>query len=414
MKHIYLLLLVLVLLVSCTVPSLAEGEVPENLELVCWNGFTAVDGEVLLDICDEYNKTNPYGTTIVNDIMEWGTFNEKLPLAIASNEAPDFVICSNSYAGMYVKNNQFRDLSDFWDFEGVDRSDFQEAAIEMGNYFGVQVGLPMQVITHYFYWDKDIFAEYGLDPETPPQSWEEIHDLALMMTDRTRNRSGFLLPQNSWITALYAIQAFGGDVINDETGEVLLDSPESLEAFYWMKDLYDNNVSPLDIDDNTYYAGNTAMWITGPWIIKGLRDAGINYGVCSVPAGPGGQHAQAIQAFWSIPVTTPEEKIPAIYEFIKYWTSTDVVKRWSMECGTPPYLFSTREDPEVAADETILALSDAVSYAKVIMKNLTVNPSTVWMDYLYPCLQEIADGGDVDAIVKERAEALRAKMPDIT
>lgn len=79
----------------------------DPVELSFWNGFTSTDGEVLQDIVDDFNERNDMGITIKMDVMPWDTFNEKLPAAIASGTAPDFVLCSSGYYPAYVREDSF-------------------------------------------------------------------------------------------------------------------------------------------------------------------------------------------------------------------------------------------------------------------------------------------------------------------
>ena len=85
------------------------------MTLTFWNGFTASDGEILQEIVNEFNKTNDKNIKIEMDIMTWANLNEKLPTAISSKKAPDFIALNYPDFAQYVENGAVQPLDDFWD-----------------------------------------------------------------------------------------------------------------------------------------------------------------------------------------------------------------------------------------------------------------------------------------------------------
>ena len=108
--------------------------------LTFWNGFTGTDGEVLVDIVNTYNETNGKNITIEMDIMPWATFYEKLPPAIATKTAPDFVLMPTSRLRMYG-NQSLASMADYFDYEGSNFGDYQEGVLDSfmldGEYYSV-------------------------------------------------------------------------------------------------------------------------------------------------------------------------------------------------------------------------------------------------------------------------------------
>ena len=135
-----------------------EAKEYEPVTLTFWNGFTSTDGEVLQKIVDDFNASNEWNITIEMDVMPWDTFNEKLPAAIAAGDAPDFVLCSSGYYVPYVEAGSFVDVSEFYDLPGVDKNDFDPNVVDLLYYDDLCVGIHMQMVSHYFYWDKDLYA----------------------------------------------------------------------------------------------------------------------------------------------------------------------------------------------------------------------------------------------------------------
>ena len=379
-----------------------EEKTYEPTTLTFWNGFTSTDGEVLQQIVDDFNASNEWNITIEMDVMPWATFNEKLPAAIAAGNAPDFVLCSSGYYAPYVEAGSFQDVSDFYELPEVNADDFDKNVVDLLYYDDLCVGVPMQMVSHYFYWDKDLYEAAGLDPESPPETFEELVENAKLLTDKSKNQYGFCVPVNNNVTAQYTMYAYGGGYVNEDETEAVFNSEENVKAFETLKTLYE--CSPKDSDDNTYISGQLAQFINGPWIINGLRENEINYGVKAVPACTGvEQDAAVIPVGFSIPKTTSEEHKELVYKFVNYWNTEEICTKWTKECGTPAYLLSAQAN--FADDPQTLALSEPLSYGHIECKLNGVN--TISTDGLYPAMEEIFAGADIKTTLDKSNEVIQ-------
>ena len=380
----------------------AAAEEYEPTTLTFWNGFTSTAGEVLQDIVDQFNETNEWNITIEMDVMPWDTFNEKLPAAIAAGEAPDFVLCSSGYYVPYVQAGSFQDVSEFYELPEVNKEDFDQNVVDLLYYDDLCVGIPMQMVSHYFYWDKDLYEEAGLDPETPPETFEQIVENAKVLTDKSKNQYGFCLPTDNNVTAQYTMYAYGGHYTNEDETQATFNSEENVKAFETMKELYE--CSPTDTDDNTYICGQLGQFINGPWIINGLRENEINFGVKAIPACTGIEaDAAVIPVGFSIPKTTSDEHKELVYKFVNFWNSEEICTRWTKECGTPAYLIPAQKNFE--DDPLTSELSVPLSYGHIECKQHGV--SQIGTEALYPAMQEIFAGADVKETLDKYNEVIQ-------
>lgn len=360
----------------------------DPVELSFWNGFTSTDGEVLQDIVDDFNERNDMGITIKMDVMPWDTFNEKLPAAIASGTAPDFVLCSSGYYPAYVREDSFQDIEDFYSYDGVNKDDFEPNIVDMLYYNGKCIGIPMQVVTHYLFWDKDLYEAAGLDAENGPSSWEEIVANAKTLTDKSKNQYGMNVSTTDNVVFQYAMYAYDGRYMNDDETKAELNSENNQQALADLKEMY--QYSPKDMDDNTFISGQLGQFINGPWIINGLRDNEINFGVKAVPAADGHDpDAAIIPVGFSIPKTTSDNNKQAVYEFVKFWNSTEICTKWTGTCGTPAYLISAEEN--FKDDPLTSALSVPLKYGRIECKQHGV--SVFRQDVLTPLMEDVFNNG---------------------
>ncbi len=109
---------------------------------------------------------------------------------------------------------------------------------------GKYYALPTAVRSLALFWNKKLFREAGLDPEKPPQTLEELVDVARKLT--RRDAAGNLLVEGMtadltmqdphWIREVLTRQ-FGGQPYSEDNHAVAYDSPAGLKAVQWYDDL---------------------------------------------------------------------------------------------------------------------------------------------------------------------------------
>ena len=114
-----------------TADSLEASPAIEPVTLTYWNSFTAEDGEILTDIVNKFNASNDYGITIEMDIMPLDNLSNKLALGFASGTAPDFFTITSDYFASYASEGFVTDLSPFFSYDGVDKDDISEGALNI-------------------------------------------------------------------------------------------------------------------------------------------------------------------------------------------------------------------------------------------------------------------------------------------
>jgi multiple sugar transport system substrate-binding protein len=127
-------------------------------------------------------------------------------------------------------------------------------------------------------WNKDAFAEAGLDPDTPPRTLEELQAYAVRLTKRDAN--GNLTRLGCQIaTTRYGLLCalFGGKLYDEEREVITADDPHNVEALRWYKQFLDSQgglprinafaagFGTLQSAENPFLMGKTAMMFDGQW-----------------------------------------------------------------------------------------------------------------------------------------------------
>lgn len=376
----------------------AEAVGKEAITIQFWNAFTGTDGDVLRDIVDRYNKENGKGITVEMDIMPAGSLEEKLPAAIASKTAPALIIRGNFDTATYTDNRILAPLDDFFEITGTDKSNFSDASLEALQYEGAQMMIPMQVHSTFLYWNKDLFEAAGLDPETPPATWKEAEEFALRISDPSKKIYGIGFPISGapcYFNAMF--KSNGGDVYSEDGKTSALDSGENLKTLQYIQELVKKEAAPVGSTgadtDNLMLAGQMGIYCGGPWLISGLKEAEINFGVAGMPSGDSGAAGVIEVQGFGVTSTASEEEKAAAYDFIAFWNTDATCKEWSLRNGYPPYLKSLAEDGDIKGDAIVNALSSisefGFSFAPGIKTVKQVNN-----DILFPMIENVVAGND--------------------
>ena len=376
--------------------------------LSLWTVFTGSDGDVLREIIDDYNETNEDGITVQVDIMDNDTLQSKLPSAISTGTAPSFVLVGIEYLQEYVENDSLEDISDFWEATGTNEDNYYENVVAK-SYVGDKLyGVPMQYNLQYLYYNKDLFEDAGLDPDAPPATFEELEECAKALTDPDKGQYGLALPTDFGYYVQY-LWGNGGDVINTSTNENLLNSDQNAETLTWLQGLAQEGVSPEGLTsaeaDTMFQSGQMAMTIAGPWNINILNDLGMNYGITAMPAGSDGAYSAEGGCSYMIPKGTDEATKEAVYKFMAYWLTDDVLKEWSMQNGFPVWSYSLLEDEDIKSNDILNSVSEASSIGRDWHLGYEYG-SQIDNDVMAPMMESILSGGDVKTELQSASDRL--------
>jgi len=417
MKRYLAVLLTAILMVGCvSFPAAADGTTPITIDF--WNTWTGSDGAVMDEIVERFNATNPYGITVNMD--RDAEMETKIQVAYAANSAPPLILMSSMNIVPQLLQGNIVPMDDIFDSTALEESDFVEAIINDCRFQDHLYVLPMQVNSRFLYWNKDLLNAAGFDGENGPQTWEELAEMSLAITDESKNIYGGGAPYDYAGGLIIMMMDFGGQLLSGTSAEdyaSALYSEENLEALNFWRDMIDNHSAPAlgNADYSTMFkAGTLGFTIAGPYFSVGLSDY-VNYGVSVLPAGPVAQVADTSISGFAITKNSTPEQTAASYKFIEYWnnalTSTeefDLIPavRWSKDIGFPPYLKSVRDNEEIASMEPLATFSTFADYAASIYPKDFNALTFLLFDVINPMFETIAYGGEVDSTLKHYSDVL--------
>jgi multiple sugar transport system substrate-binding protein len=309
---------------SSATAALAQTEITFSL----WG--SPQEGEVWEQIATAFEAAHP-DISVNIDVADWDGYWEKLRVQVAGGSAPDvFAMDAPLYPdwqarGVLLNMQPYID-ADPSILEGIYPITLEAYRTDEGLF-----GLPRDFQTIVLFYNKDMFDAAGVAYPTEDWTWEDFRTAAKALTvDKDAN--GTPEQWGAW-AEVYDMEplwgpvvwSHGGDVVNPEAGETLIDSPEAMAGFEFIRSVWLDDKSMPTSEQLSQYgwdgllSGVAAMGFSGHWSVPEYAGAGLNLGVAPVPSGPAGRTTMVNSAGFVISASTPNAD--AAWEFVKYATS---------------------------------------------------------------------------------------------
>lgn len=165
-------------LAGCASPAGGDEGDATKEELVVWDYLIAAwpAWKTAAEAADAaFEAANP-GVTIkrVEQPSDTATYTQLIQSAIRSGTAPDVFLLQPYKTGVLALTDGLLPLDGVVPQESLDAISGLDAATLGGEIYGLPTGLQTNVI----YYNKEIFAEAGLDPDVAPKTLDELYEAA--------------------------------------------------------------------------------------------------------------------------------------------------------------------------------------------------------------------------------------------
>ena len=298
-------------------------------------------------ICADFNAENP---DIVVEPVYTGNYDDtvtKIQTAIQGGTPPDVFVSLATQRFTMASTGMAMPLDDLIAADGEEGQAYIDDFLDgfmLDSYVDGQIySIPFQRSTMVLFYNKDAFEEVGLDPEDPPETWEEVVEYGQKLTNENRYGVGLALNSGSaqWAFTGFCLQnsANGENLMTEDGKQVLFDTPENVEALQFWLDLQNKYqimapgiVQWTDLPTQ-FLAGEVAMIYHTTGNMANINDnAEFEFGTAFLPghkrvAAPTGGGNFYISSGIS------EERVQAAWKFIKFATETERAAQWSLDTG---------------------------------------------------------------------------------
>lgn len=353
--------------------------------------------EMLEEQASEFKKASGQDVQIV--AVDEAQYNQLLVSGAAAGELPDVIGGVDLMGvGALAANELIEPGAAAKVVERLGAQTFNENSIVRATIDGELAAVPSDSWTSVLIYRQDLFKKAGLGT---PKSYQAILDAAERLDGE--GRIGFAGFTSNHEAFEHFALANGCDVV-DDAGEIVLDSPQCVEAFEFYDELVGEYSAKGEQDVSSvranYLSGRASMAVFSSFILDEL--AGLhpefvptceecandpaflakNTGVVTAIEGPSGSTGQyGKQTNWAIPV----ESSPAAVDFVEFMMS-DGYEDWISMApeGKVPTRIGTADDPE-AFVSAWREMSSGVSekkplsdfYSDEVIEAVAMSPSTI-------------------------------------
>lgn len=316
-------------------PAAAETELTMYYPIAVGGALT----EVVDGIVADFEAANP---DIKVDAIYSGNYDDtrvRALSALASGEPAQLAVMFSIDAYDLIEQDL---VVAFEDIDGVNPDwldSFYPALMANSRIEGKTWGIPFQRSTIVAYYNKEKFREAGLDPESPPATWDELISMGKALTkDGTY---GLMIPSTGypyWMFQALAIQN-GKEVMSNDGLTTYFDDDAVVDTLeFWQSLSQEHGIMPTGTVEwgtlrQAFLEGQTAMmWHSTGNLTAVKNNASFDFGVAELPANVRPGSPTGGGNFYVFKDTSPEEKAAAL-KLIEFMTAPEQAATWSIKTG---------------------------------------------------------------------------------
>lgn len=332
-----------------------DNSLDQKITLHFWHSFVAATRPTLDDLFERFESEHPNIRIAAQYVPTGDALIQKLVTAIHSHTAPDIAWIHSDFLDKLVTANAIYKMEEFIRGpDGLEEEDLQDIfppLLKTARWRDTLYALPMEATTLALIYNRELFRQAGLDPDRPPQNWDELYEYAVRLTlnddnDGKIEQYGFYVPVfpasgplSIWMVLQWSpfLWQAGGIEINLEQTEVFYHSEAGVAALSLWKRLY--HAQKLEAfsqaHDLGFASGTVAMILDGPWNLPTYRKMeDLDWAVAPLPAGPAGR--ATYMAGEHLAIFKQSQHPEEAWNFVKWILKPDVQASFSMKSGYLP------------------------------------------------------------------------------
>ncbi|MBE7733738.1 ABC transporter substrate-binding protein [Devosia faecipullorum] len=329
--------------------------VPAYAETVTFWQFSTNPNDIAAwnAIIDAFEASHE-GIDVVMEIVPWSEQQQRLVTALTTGGLPDVSMLGNNVVAQFQAIGALAPLDDA--FAAYDEANGTDVASDIWpgdrGYYHLDNhwwASPIAVETRALYYRKDLFEAAGLDPNSPPDSWDELRSVAKTLTASAPDGTyGMALSTSlDYFTVhnfMSAYLGYGARMLNED-GSCGFDSPEFRAAL----DVYtgialDGSTHPDaasmngDAFQRGFLDGRYGMILMHPSLYRDLATEKPEWldavDIAKVPAGPANR--SGFLGGWPLVMWDASDAKDAAGQFIMFATHGDAFKDLAVAGGFIP------------------------------------------------------------------------------
>ena len=359
----------------------AVGAQDDVIEIEYWQYNFAARVDAMNMLIEQFEAENPDIRVIHNSDIPYANFRDEIAASAPAGVGPDVVTLFYGWIPAFVDAGYLTPLPEDPFSEEFILETFSPM-VANSKFEGSYWAIPTAVRSLALFWNKDILAAAGLDPEAPPTTLDEFVDIALATTIYDGGEDIFSITQQGHAPALAAqdhhwfrevlLRQFGGVPYSDDGRTVTYNSEAGCAAFSWLAAFEtEHKTGSNDLFEdatNSFINGTAALHIDGSFRVGTIarNNPDLNYGVTELPIGPNGEQ-HTFGSYWTHGITRRANDDPARMEaavkFLQFITRPEAGALWVDNVGELPAQLAAAADEDILNHPILGAFSAGLEYA---------------------------------------------------
>jgi multiple sugar transport system substrate-binding protein len=335
-------------------------------KITIWTG--SWNDPLLPNLIKGFTDKNP-DVKVTCEYLSWDGMEDKYLSALQANAGPDILDMAIAWTIPFASMGKLQNLDKYIANAGLNMNDFYESARKTLTINGSVYALPYRSETMAMFYNKRLFRESGLDPETPPKTWNDLLEYSRKLTKGDVYGFGLCGSNAGNATAqIYSIMFSNGVLLlTDDFKKAAFNTPKGLEAFsFWCDLAVKEKVVPRSalendntVNRNLFAEEKIAMFISGSYDMDPILEANpnIDMGFCLIPAYTPGNHTAQLGG-WNLGMSSSCKEPEAAFALMEYLCSPEISIQYS---NTFSSTIEANKNPKYA-DPQLQVFIEAINY----------------------------------------------------
>jgi multiple sugar transport system substrate-binding protein len=445
-----LLLIIALLLLSFSQSALAQDEAAcaggEEVTITFMNWWGATREPIMNEVISNFNEVCP-NITVVNSVQSFDGRAELIATTIAGSNPPNIIMATRAETYQFAYQGLIEPITDYVEASGIDpESIFYSGEIANQYFDGTLYTMPLPTaggISGQYLYNKQMFRDAGLDPENPPQTWQELEEAARAMTEAdgfgiSTLGASIISPLTMGNSFAYWLYTNNGQLFSEDGRTVAFNSEEGVQTLEWMVNFVNEinggieatteflaGTPDMTTADHPFYnellgiifenvsafghLKNTdpEMWADPEMWGVGLRP----YNAENPDAASAGVSGLEFSWGYIIPVNQPQETKDAAYAFLEFLaTNVEGGCHFMFAQGRPSPVRECNENEAYYEENPYW---DTVLESLSIDKSVPITPAQAQINtILNRAVEEAMFGADAKTVLDEAAEEAQALLDE--
>ncbi|WP_285141980.1 extracellular solute-binding protein [Lactococcus petauri] len=245
---------------------------------------------------------------------------------------------------------------------------FFESNLATTKFDGKTYAVPWVNDVRALYYRTDTLESVGI--KKAPETWEEFMTAAKKLTERGEGNYGLSIDANEQSFGFMMGRQAGSELIKD--GKALFNQPEFIQGVSYINDFIQKGYAPaqpIATDITQTFGGEepkTPMFISGPWMVSLLNEAGNNikgnYATAVLPKGPANN--DSVVGGNNLAIANWSNQKDESAEFLEYMSNSETQLEWYKLVNGLPTSKKALEDEAISGDELMKPFVEQLEHAQ--------------------------------------------------